>query len=138
MRISLDDYGTGWSSLARLQDLSVDELKLDRVFVSRLAEDPRSIAIVRSTVALAHSLGADLVAEGVEDEATLQALRRYGCNITQGYVHTPPLPGERAAERGSPVHALRSRRAIWRCTRTFGSLAFTRRGVEQLGSSLGS
>jgi EAL domain-containing protein (putative c-di-GMP-specific phosphodiesterase class I) len=92
VRISLDDYGTGWSSLARLQDLSVDELKLDRVFVSRLAEDPRSIAIVRSTVALAHSLGADLVAEGVEDEATLQALRRYGCNITQGYVHTPPLP----------------------------------------------
>ena len=94
VRISLDDYGTGWSSLARLQDLSVDELKLDRVFVSRLAEDPRSIAIVRSTVALAHSLGADLVAEGVEDEATLQALRRYGCNITQGYVHTPPLPAD--------------------------------------------
>jgi diguanylate cyclase (GGDEF)-like protein len=94
VRISLDDYGTGWSSLARLQDLSVDELKLDRVFVSRLAEDPRSIAIVRSTVALAHSLGADLVAEGVEDDATLQALRRYGCNITQGYVHTPPLPAE--------------------------------------------
>ena len=64
------------------------------MFVSRLAEDPRSIAIVRSTVALAHSLGADLVAEGVEDEATMQALRRYGCNITQGYIHTPPLPPE--------------------------------------------
>jgi len=94
VRISLDDYGTGWSSLARLQDLSVDELKLDRVFVSRLAEDPRSIAIVRSTVALAHSLGADLVAEGVEEEATLSALRRYGCNITQGFVHTPPLPAD--------------------------------------------
>ncbi|WP_234834836.1 bifunctional diguanylate cyclase/phosphodiesterase [Mycolicibacterium stellerae] len=94
VRISLDDYGTGWSSLARLQDMSVDELKLDRVFVSRLAEDPRSIAIVRSTVALAHSLGADLIAEGVEDEATLLALRRYGCNITQGYVHTPPLPAD--------------------------------------------
>ncbi|MDT5102431.1 MAG: hypothetical protein QOC76_6168 [Mycobacterium sp.] len=94
VRISLDDYGTGWSSLARLQDLSVDELKLDRIFVSRLAEDPRSIAIVRSTVALAHNLGADLVAEGVEDEATLAALRRYGCNITQGFVHTPPLPAD--------------------------------------------
>ncbi len=94
VRISLDDYGTGWSSLARLQDLSVDELKLDRVFVSRLAQDPRSTAIVRSTVALAHSLGADLVAEGVEGEATLQALRRYGCNITQGYMHTPPLPAD--------------------------------------------
>jgi diguanylate cyclase (GGDEF)-like protein len=92
VRISLDDYGTGWSSLARLQHLSVDELKLDRVFVSRLADDPRSIAIVRSAVALAHSLGADLVAEGVEDEITLRALKRFGCNITQGYFHSPPLP----------------------------------------------
>ncbi len=92
VRISLDDYGTGWSSLARLQDVSVDELKLDRVFVARLAQDPRSVAIVRSTVALAESLGADLVAEGVEDEATLRALRQYGCTITQGFVHTPPMP----------------------------------------------
>jgi diguanylate cyclase (GGDEF)-like protein len=94
VRISLDDYGTGWSSLARLQDVSVDELKLDRVFVARLAQDPRSVAIVRSTVALAHSLGADLVAEGVEDQVTLNALRRYGCTITQGFVHSPPLPGD--------------------------------------------
>jgi predicted signal transduction protein with EAL and GGDEF domain len=92
VRISLDDYGTGWSSLARLQDVSVDELKLDKVFVARLAQDPRSVAIVRSTVALAQSLGADLVAEGVEDEITLSALRRYGCTITQGFVHTPALP----------------------------------------------
>ncbi|MGA9360273.1 MAG: bifunctional diguanylate cyclase/phosphodiesterase [Mycobacterium sp.] len=92
VRISLDDYGTGWSSLARLQDVSVDELKLDRIFVARLAQDPRSVAIVRSTVALAQSLGADLVAEGVEDEVTLCALRRYGCTITQGFVHSPPLP----------------------------------------------
>ena len=68
------------------------------MFVSRLADDPRSIAIVRSTVALAHSLGADLVAEGVEDQATLQALRRYGCNLTQGYVHTPPLPADELLE----------------------------------------
>ncbi len=92
VRISLDDYGIGWSSLARLQDVSVDELKLDKVFVARLSRDPRSVAIVRSTVALAHSLGADLVAEGVEDEVTLSALRRYGCTITQGFVHSPPLP----------------------------------------------
>lgn len=92
VRISLDDYGTGWSSLARLQDVSVDELKLDRRFVARLAQDPRSVAIVRSTVALAQSLGADLVAEGVEDEVTLSAVRRYGCTITQGFVHSPPLP----------------------------------------------
>ena len=106
-RLSLDDYGTGWSSLARLQDLSVDELKLDQVFVARLALDPRSIAIVRSTVALAHSLGADLVAEGVEDDATLRALRQYGCNITQGNVHSPPLParGDSEVAHGALPHA---------------------------------
>ena len=92
VRISLDDYGTGWSSLARLQDVSVDELKLDRIFVARLAQNPRSVAIVQSTVALARSLGAELVAEGVEDEVTLDALRQYGCTITQGFVHSPPLP----------------------------------------------
>jgi diguanylate cyclase (GGDEF)-like protein len=94
VRVSLDDYGTGWSSLARLLDVSVDELKLDRIFVARLAHDPRSVAIVRSTVALAHSLGADLVAEGVEDEVTLSALRLYGCTITQGFMHSPPLPAD--------------------------------------------
>jgi EAL domain-containing protein (putative c-di-GMP-specific phosphodiesterase class I) len=55
---------------------------------------PRSIAIVRYTVALAHSLAADLVAEGVEDVDTLSALRQYRCNITQGNVHTPPLPAD--------------------------------------------
>lgn len=98
VRISLDDYGTGWSSLARLQDVSVDELKLDRIFVARLAQDARSVAIVRSTIALADSLGADLVAEGVEDEVTLTALQRYGCTITQGFVHTPPLPPAKLEE----------------------------------------
>ncbi|WP_082954919.1 bifunctional diguanylate cyclase/phosphodiesterase [Mycobacterium sp. E735] len=92
VRISLDDYGTGWSSLARLQDVTVDELKLDRRFVARLAQDPRSVAIVQSTVDLAQNLGADLVAEGVEDELTLSALRGCGCTITQGFVHSPPLP----------------------------------------------
>ncbi|MEN0137146.1 MAG: bifunctional diguanylate cyclase/phosphodiesterase [Rhodococcus sp. (in: high G+C Gram-positive bacteria)] len=92
--LSIDDYGTGWSSLAYLQDLAVDELKLDRIFVARLASDPRSVAIVRSTVELAHSLGASLVAEGVEDEDTLRALRRYGCDITQGHYHGRPLPAD--------------------------------------------
>ncbi len=113
VRISIDDYGTGWSSLARLQDLSVDELKLDRVFVSRLARDPRSIAIVRSTVALAHSLGADLVAEGVEDVATLNALR-----IVRLQYHSGPRTQPAAARgwscwRGS-ARQPHAHPAIWR------------------------
>jgi predicted signal transduction protein with EAL and GGDEF domain len=116
VRISLDDYGTGWSSLARLQDVSVDELKLDRVFVGRLASDPRSVAIVRSTVALARSLGADLVAEGVEDEVTLSKLRQYGCTITQGFVHSPPLPAKDLREwifsRSAPAAGRPSPQAV--------------------------
>ncbi|OJZ67392.1 GGDEF-domain containing protein [Mycobacterium paraffinicum] len=115
VRISLDDYGTGWSSLARLQDVSVDELKLDRRFVARLAQDPRSVAIVQSTVDLAQNLGADLVAEGVEDELTLSALRGYGCTITQGFVHSPPLPPDQLRRwiigRGAIVRSFDSERS---------------------------
>ena len=92
-RLSLDDYGTGWSSLARLQDLSVDEMKLDQVFVARLALDPRSIAIVRSTVALAHSLGADLVAEGCRR-------RRHPARVAQ--VRLQNHTGQRAQSSPSP------------------------------------
>ena len=73
-------------------DLDEDTRLLD--YLARLGVDPRSVAIVRSTVALARSLGADLVAEGVEDEITLRAVRRYGCTITQGFVHSPPLPAD--------------------------------------------
>ncbi len=92
--LSIDDYGTGYSSLSYLQDLPVDELKLDRTFVARCTADPRSAAIVRSTVDLAHSLGLRLVAEGVEDTATLERLRAYGCDVAQGFLHSRPLPAD--------------------------------------------
>jgi len=90
--LSVDDYGTGYSSLAYLQDLAIDELKLDRSFIMRLAEDPRTAAIVRSTVDLAHSLGLRIVAEGVEDPGTVEVLHRYGCDIIQGFFYSRPLP----------------------------------------------
>lgn len=96
--LSIDDYGTGYSSLAYLQDLPVDELKLDRTFVRRLSSDSRSAAIVRSTVELAHSLGLRLVAEGVEDEATLAILRGFGCDVVQGYHVSRPLPAAQVAD----------------------------------------
>jgi diguanylate cyclase (GGDEF)-like protein len=83
--ISVDDYGTGFSSLARLRDLPVSELKLDRSFVAGILDDARAHAIVESTVQLAHSLGMRLVAEGIEDAASLDALRRMGCDVGQGY-----------------------------------------------------
>ncbi len=82
--LSVDDYGTGYCSLSYLRDLPVHELKLDRVFLTDL-DVVRNQAIVRSTVDLAHALGLRLVAEGVEDEASLELLRDLGCDLAQGY-----------------------------------------------------
>ncbi|MCL3862264.1 bifunctional diguanylate cyclase/phosphodiesterase [Actinotalea sp. K2] len=92
--LSIDDYGTGYSSLTYLQTLPAVELKLDQSFTSRVLEDPRTAAIVTATVELAHRLGLRLVAEGVEDEQTLVALRESGCDESQGYVHSRPLPAD--------------------------------------------
>jgi diguanylate cyclase (GGDEF)-like protein len=93
--LSIDDYGTGYCSLSYLQDLPVDELKLDRAFMSQLGSS-RNAAIVRSTVDLAHALGLRLVAEGVEDEETLSMLRQLGCDVAQGYHLGRPLPADEA------------------------------------------
>ena len=90
--VSIDDYGTGYSSLAYLKDLPASELKLDRSFTAALTTDPRTADIVRTTVDLAHSLGLRLVAEGVEDRSTLTRLCGLGVDITQGYHHSRPLP----------------------------------------------
>jgi EAL domain-containing protein (putative c-di-GMP-specific phosphodiesterase class I) len=90
--IAIDDYGTGYSSLAYLAELPVTELKLDRSFVAAMTGSPRSAAIVTSTLQLAHALGLVLVAEGVEDEQTLQALTGLGCDTVQGYHLSRPLP----------------------------------------------
>lgn len=93
--ISVDDFGTGYSSLAYLRDLPIDELKLDRSFVAPMARDERAAALVASIVALAHSLGLSIVAEGVEDEATRAMLARLGCDQAQGYHLSRPVDAER-------------------------------------------
>ncbi|MGY1752529.1 putative bifunctional diguanylate cyclase/phosphodiesterase [Blastococcus sp. SYSU D01042] len=90
--VSLDDYGTGYSSLAHLRDLPVGELKLDRSFTADLLTDRRTDAIVASTIDLSHRLGLRVVAEGVEDEPTLARLRALGCDTSQGWLHSPALP----------------------------------------------
>jgi EAL domain-containing protein (putative c-di-GMP-specific phosphodiesterase class I) len=92
VQISVDDFGTGYSSLAYLRELPIDELKLDRSFVSPMSEDPRARALVVSTIALAHSLGMRMVAEGVEDAEAMAELRRQGCDEAQGYFLSRPLP----------------------------------------------
>ncbi len=94
VRIAVDDYGTGYSSLAYLQRLAVDELKLDKSFVLPMLEDQGGAAIVRTTIDLAHSLGLLLVAEGVESDDHLRELTRLGCDLAQGYHISRPLHAE--------------------------------------------
>ncbi|WP_245821049.1 putative bifunctional diguanylate cyclase/phosphodiesterase [Geodermatophilus pulveris] len=94
VRTSIDDYGTGYSSLAYLRHLPADELKLDRSLTLDVGRDPRAAAIVRHTVALAHDLGLTLVAEGVEDVDTAAVLARLGCDTAQGHAIARPMPVE--------------------------------------------
>jgi EAL domain-containing protein (putative c-di-GMP-specific phosphodiesterase class I) len=94
VRVSIDDYGTGYSSLARLRELPVNELKLDRSFLVGMTHDARAGAIVRSSVELAHSLGLTLVAEGIETEEDQQVLRELSCDLGQGYHLARPMPAD--------------------------------------------
>jgi diguanylate cyclase (GGDEF)-like protein len=94
IRLSLDDFGTGYSSLAHLKSYPVGEVKVDRSFVARMCTDVTDAAIVYATIELAHKLGIRVVAEGVEDEATWQALDELGCELVQGYVLSRPLPAD--------------------------------------------
>jgi diguanylate cyclase (GGDEF)-like protein len=90
--LSVDDFGTGYSSLAYLNRLPVSELKIDRSFVMEMETEASNTAIVRSTVALAHELGLEVVAEGVETEEALAVLAATGCDRYQGYLLSRPLP----------------------------------------------
>ena len=91
VRIAIDDYGTGYSSLAYLHRLPVQELKIDRSFVTNLPNDLSNAIIVRSSIAMAHSLGLTVVAEGAEDEVTCAMLADADCDSIQGYYLSKPM-----------------------------------------------
>jgi diguanylate cyclase (GGDEF)-like protein/PAS domain S-box-containing protein len=93
-RLSIDDFGTGYSSLVYLQRLPVSEIKADRSFVTTMTSVKSDAVIVRSIIDLAHNLSNRVVAEGVEDEATMAMLVDYGCDEAQGYHFARPMPGE--------------------------------------------
>jgi diguanylate cyclase len=113
IRVSVDDFGVGYSSMAQLIGFEVDELKIDKSFVMTVDTDERMRAIVRSTVALARALDLDLVAEGIESPAAFEVLRDLGCDVAQGYHIARPLPFDDlmdflASHRIPPVHDVRS------------------------------
>jgi diguanylate cyclase (GGDEF)-like protein len=94
IRIAIDDFGTGHSSLAYLKRLPVHTLKIDKSFVVNMATDENDFVIVQSTIDLAHNLGLEVVAEGVETEEVWTQLRHLGCDIAQGYWRGRPVPGD--------------------------------------------
>jgi diguanylate cyclase (GGDEF)-like protein/excisionase family DNA binding protein len=94
VQLVLDDFGTGYSSLAYLKHLPLDTIKIDRSFVSGLDDDDANLPIVEAVIALAHGLGIDVVAEGIETVAQLDRLRALGCDRGQGYFYARPLPPE--------------------------------------------
>ena len=92
VKLALDDFGTGYSSLSYLRRLPLDTIKVDRSFVSGLGTDPADIPIVQAVISLAHGLGIDVVAEGIETEAQLALLRELACDRGQGFWFSRPLP----------------------------------------------
>lgn len=107
---SIDDFGAGFTSLAHLANLSVKELKLDSVFVAGLAapDGKRDVELLRSTIALGHALGLRVVAEGIEDDDTLQMLFNFGCDIGQGYLISRPVPAESVEEVANSIAGRRA------------------------------
>jgi diguanylate cyclase (GGDEF)-like protein len=114
--LSIDDYGTGYSSLAYLRELPVLELKIDRSFIARMVADESSALIVRSTIELGHNLGLRVIAEGVEDPQTLERLRLLRCDGAQGFLLSHPLPAADVAARigrpEAPATAVRLLREV--------------------------
>ncbi len=108
--LSIDDFGTGYSSLAYLKQLPVDEIKIDKSFVTQMDEDENDAVIVRATIDLAHNLGLKVVAEGVESNDVWDLLEMLGCDVAQGYYIRRPLKPQELAEW---IHSEECKQAHW-------------------------
>lgn len=94
VRLSVDDFGTGYSSLTHLRELPIDEIKIDKSFVTNMINSDADAAIVRTVIDLAHNLGKQVCAEGIEDEETWKRLSEMGCDLAQGYWIARPMPAD--------------------------------------------
>ncbi|GLP78949.1 putative bifunctional diguanylate cyclase/phosphodiesterase [Mycobacterium antarcticum] len=94
VRVAIDDFGSGYAAMTYLHELPVDELKLDRQFIAPILHDERAAAIVRSVLELARDFGLTSVAEGIENEATAELLKSFGCGFAQGHYFSPPVPAQ--------------------------------------------
>ncbi len=106
--LSIDDFGTGYSSLSYLKRFEIDSLKIDYSFVNRMLDDVDSMEIVRTIVELGRNLGKTTIAEGVETDAQLEALREMGVDQVQGFYIARPMPAEDAAELLDRIHLSRN------------------------------
>ncbi|MCW2671993.1 MAG: bifunctional diguanylate cyclase/phosphodiesterase [Frankiales bacterium] len=102
VRISIDDYGTGYASMSYLRDLPVDELKIDRSFITNIATDPSSAILASAIIDLGHQLGLAVVAEGVENQIVAELLREGGCDVVQGYDYARPMAAELITQWRNP------------------------------------
>ena len=98
MRLSIDDFGTGYSSLAYLQRFPVDELKIDRSFISQIESTAQRDALIRTFVQLGRSLEIETIAEGIEDQAQLMRLQAEHCDIGQGFLFARPMAADQCRE----------------------------------------
>src|ERR671920_2223869 len=98
VRLAMDNFGTGYSSITNLKSFPVDALKIDRSIVEGMDEDPEDRAVVSASIDLAHALGIDVVAEGVETTRELYELRSLGCDVAQGYYWYGPSSSEKIVE----------------------------------------
>ena len=121
VHLAIDGFGAGFSSLAHLRQLPVDTLKIDLSFVRGATTDADDASVVTAVIAVAHSLGLKVVAQGVETEAQVSLLRSLRCDFVQGYLWSPPLPAEECerilAEGILPAPAARQRAAAGRSRR---------------------
>src|SRR5262249_31287501 len=98
VRLAIDDFGTGYSSLAHLRGFPIDVLKIDRTFVAGLGRTPQDASIAAAIISLAHALGLETIAEGIETPEQLALLARLGCDVAQGFLFARPRPGGEAAQ----------------------------------------